>query len=135
MMDRRQPHNTGPTSGGQIKRTNRRGSGQNGERWTNRVWDGLKEEESQDDSDVSAFGPPDLSRRNRARDVLTGLAGAGKWGFALQHGTLSATSFAGTESWADYGQVALATLMLETLLAIDEKLEILVGTEQPHTDD
>ena len=54
----------------------------------------------------------------------------GKFAKPFDKDRLAASSFIGTESWAEYGQVVLQMAILDTLLSIEEKLERLTGHEE-----
>ena len=62
--------------------------------------------------------PPDVRRQ-----ILNAIAtGNEKYARPFDRGKVAIASFIGTESWADYGNVVLQMAILDTLLAIEEKL-------------
>ena len=57
------------------------------------------------------------------RAILEDVARANqKYARPFDRGSVARASFVGTESWSDYGAVVLQMAMLDTLLAIEERL-------------
>ncbi len=57
------------------------------------------------------------------RNILNAIAkGNEKYARPFDRGKIALASFVGTESWSDYGNVVLQMAILDTLLAIEEKL-------------
>jgi hypothetical protein len=52
---------------------------------------------------------------------------------AIRPGKVALASFAGTESWSDYGNVVLQMAILDTLLSIEQKLSTLLHPDEDDT--
>jgi hypothetical protein len=70
--------------------------------------------------------PPEI----RERILAMFKKGNSKYAKPFDKDRLAAASFIGTQSWAEYGQVVLQMAILDTLLAIEEKLDRLAGREE-----
>lgn len=65
------------------------------------------------------------------RAILDAIAGKNpKYARPFDGRNVASVSFAGTESWSDYGAVVLQMAMLDTLLSIEEKLGRLLPQEK-----
>jgi hypothetical protein len=80
---------------------------------------------------ITTRTPPEV----RERILAMFKKGNSKYAKPFDKDRLAAASFIGTQSWAEYGQVVLQMAILDTLLAIEEKLDRLTGREDEGTQD